>query len=567
MDENTAFVIPRILSRIASEHGVRYAVVSPGSRNAPILVALSRDKAGLHVVPVIDERSAAFVALGIASVTGKPVVLVCTSGTALLNYAPAVAEAYYRRIPLIVISADRPAAWIDQDDSQTLRQPGALANFTKRNYDLTSVSDGENLWYANRAINDALLCAMDAPSGPVHINIQLSEPLGAMSSEPLPRQRVIRAVEPRHGFTVAESRAIGRELASPCRVMILAGFHNPDMVLNRALCRLSLMPNVVVLCETISNLHSPRFISAIDSTLSVMSREELHDLKPDVIITLGGALVSRHVKQYIRSHPPREHWHVSESDRVVDCFQSLTRRIIMPPALLFRQLASAMQPHRAPCSYAHLWEVVSQRAFSMHQAYVARAPWTDLKAFATFIPMIPRRWNVHFSNGTPIRYAQLFGRHEYHRCDCNRGVSGIDGCTSTAIGASLAVSSTVTLLITGDMSASYDVGALASRCITPRFKMIVMLNSGGGIFRFIGSTRSLPEREELFCVPPVLPFQELAAGYGFAYFSAASEEELRHEFPAFVAERDRPAIMAVECPPELSAEVLTGYFRRAESLG
>lgn len=566
MNENTANVISRILAEILPDHGVRHAVVSPGSRNAPILVALSRAEKPLRLTTVIDERSAGFVALGIAAITDEPVLLVCTSGTALLNYAPAVAEAYYRNLPLIVVSADRPAPWIDQDDSQTLRQPGALANFTKRSYNIPTSDSEENQWYANRSINDALILAMSGERGPVHINLQIAEPIGLLTDKPIPRQRIVVALAPKPELPTAEARALGRLIASPRKVMIVGGFHAPDSTLNKALVRLTQLPNVVVLTETIANLHSPDFISCIDSTLSVMTPEQRAELAPDVVISFGGALVSRYVKKYLRESRPLEHWHVGLTDRTVDCFQALTQRILMPPSLFFRQLASAMQPHRADCKYARRWSVLANRAFSLGQAFVARAPWTDLKAFSVLIPLIPRRWNVQYSNGTSIRYAQLFGTHEYHRCDCNRGVSGIDGSTSTAVGASIAAPDRVTLLVTGDMSAAYDVGVLGANCLTPRFKMVVVCNGGGGIFRFIGNTRNLEEREHLLCVEPNLPLRQLADGYGFSYFEADSEPSLRAAFKQFAAESERSAILAINTPKELSAQTLIDYFRRAELL-
>ena len=171
--------VVRILFNLLEAHGVRRVVCSPGSRNAPLLIAADARKR-LETSVVIDERSAAFVALGMAMVSRRPVALVCTSGTALLNYAPAVAEAYYQGVPLIVISADRPLEWIDQDDSQTIRQPEALRNFVKGSY---SLSDREQCdrpgWYETRIVNDAILTALAPKQGPVHINVRLSPPLGA----------------------------------------------------------------------------------------------------------------------------------------------------------------------------------------------------------------------------------------------------------------------------------------------------------------------------------------------------------------------------------------------------
>lgn len=558
--DNTENFVSRCLVELMERHGITDAVVSPGSRNAPLLVALSRSNI-IKTTVVIDERSAAFVALGIASVSGNPVAIVCTSGTALLNYAPAVAEAYYRRIPLIVVSADRPEEWIDQDDSQTLWQHGALSNYVKRSYDIPAYDTPENHWYANRVINDAILCATSGRTAPVHINVQLRAPLGSMTGNKLPQQRIINTIFPRTDLTVERSRELGRLIASPCKVMIVCGFHHPDKVLNSAINKLSKMPNIVVLTETLANLHGSDFIPAIDATLAVMSEQERQTMAPDVVITMGGALVSRHIKQYLRDIRPSEHWHVGITETTIDCFQSLTTRIEMEPSVFFRQLASAIQPHREVCDYANRWTQVRDRAYATLQGYVAKSPWSDMKAFSTFLPMLPRRWNVQYSNGTAIRYAQLFGNHDYHRCDCNRGVSGIDGCTSTAIGASVAYASDVTLLITGDMSAQYDIGALACRAITPRFKMIVMLNGGGGIFRFVESTRNLDTLEDFFCVGGNIPLKELARGYGFSYYEANDEIQLRRVFHSFANDDDKPAILAIATPPKDSAEVLRGFFK------
>ena len=156
----------KILIEVLKEKGIRQVVLSPGSRNAPLLVAFAREKQIRHFV-VLDERSAAFMALGMAQQSGVPVALVCTSGTAPLNYAPAIAEAYYQRLPLIVITADRPVEWIDQDDSQTIRQQAVFRNIVKASYQLPAeLFHADEHWYANRLVNDALNTALKGRQGP-----------------------------------------------------------------------------------------------------------------------------------------------------------------------------------------------------------------------------------------------------------------------------------------------------------------------------------------------------------------------------------------------------------------
>lgn len=554
-----------ILAALLVKHGVKIALLSPGSRNAPIVVSLARKKE-IETRVVIDERSAAFIALGVAEITGDPVAIVCTSGTALLNYAPAVAEAYYKHIPLIVISADRPAEWIDQDDSQTLRQPGALANFVKKTYALKAECVGETeAWWLNREINDALTTACADCRGPVHINMSVDEPLTPMTSG-LRRcdERFIAVTRPREDAPLGEIRWLASQLGAPRKVMVVAGFMPPDESLNRALSKLAKMPNFVILAENLANLHFPDLVSCIDGVLCVIPETDIDKFRPDIVITCGGALVSRLVKRFLRQSTGLRHWHIGRNEHTVDCFRSLERRILMDPGVFFSQLCSAVQAHKSFDVYGAMWKHLRQNAGCSHEEFVSAAPWCDLTAFARLYALIPKTWNLQLSNGTSIRYSQLFSSAKIARYDCNRGVSGIDGSTSTAIGASFAYQG-VTLLITGDMSAQYDIGALASTLISPGFKMIVFCNGGGAIFRFIGSTSSLPELNEYFACGVNLPLKKLCEGYGISFFEASNSDELESVFSDFSSEKSHPALLAIHTDGLLSAEVLKQYFNRNKS--
>lgn len=548
-----------ILADLLVEHGVRRVILSPGSRNAPIIVALSRRRE-LRTDVVIDERSAAFIALGIAIQSCEPVALVCTSGSALLNYAPAIAEAFYRACPLIVISSDRPEEWIDQDDSQTIWQQNALSPYVKRSCDLPAHTDFANgPWVCNRLINDVLLSAMTGRRGPVHINVRIDAPLNHIRPFKEGESRVIKMITPSEELPTREAREIGKRIAAPRKVLIIAGFHEPDEKLNRALVKLARKPNIAVMTETIANLHSPLFINRIDSVLCRMEETDKKNLSPDVVITTGGALVSRFVKEWIRSLENVEHWHVGYTHTTVDCFKHLALRVELSPEVFFRQLASAVQIFDHPSDFSDRWRRLCEDAAITHDKYIKQSPWSDMVAFSYIISKIPAKWNLQLSNGTPIRYAQLMDCSHIHRCDCNRGVSGIDGCTSTALGASTAYSGT-TLLISGDMSLQYDISALSSTLISPKFKIIVICNGGGGIFRFISSTSSLPELEKYFAVGTRLPLRHLAEGYGLSYHEAHDMDELHESFEKFAAEESSPAILAVFTPPAESAEVLKQYF-------
>ena len=548
----------RELAALLPAYGVEEAVICPGTRNAPITMAFSRC-GSLKLTSVVDERSAAFIALGKASVSRRPVAVVCTSGTALLNFAPAVAEAYYRHVPLIVISADRPQEWIDQDDSQTIRQPEALREFTLRRYHL----DGNPLtglaqWHVNRMICEGMLAATGHCQGPVHFNVAIGEPIPS-SADVLPLSpRIISRIDSAGDISTDTAQQLASELRGK-RIMIVAGFLPPDATLHRALVRLSAIPSVTILAEQTANLNDPRFINVVDETLFLHPGAD--DLRPDVIISFGGSLVSATLKNFLRKSEA-EHWLVGfYPDDAPDCFMSLTRVIGASPALFFRRLASAMQPLASvPSDFAQSWRLFSSKATDAAAAALP-GEWCDLTAVRTVISHIPRKYNLQLSNGMTLRYALMQTMHGLHSVDCNRGVSGIDGSVSTAVGASTAYPGT-TLLITGDMSAQYDMAAFYSGLLTPRFKVIVIANGDGGIFRVIRNTRHLPEMEPYLAATVRFPARQIAESAGITFFEASSIQELTAVLPRFFAESESPAMLVILTSSADSAAITREFYKR-----
>lgn len=559
--ETTNNEICRALAELSVAHGVRHAVLSPGSRNAPLLVAFARETAISHYV-VIDERVAAFMAVGMAARLQEPVVLVCTSGTALLNYAPAVAEAYYRHVPLIVISADRPDEWIDQDDSQTIRQRGIFAPFVKSSYHLpVDAGDELNMWYATRMINEAMLVAAASTPGPVHINVPLREPLCGTAGYTPGKYRKMQMMRPARQLAAADLSALTTEFARHDKIMVFASLASPSADFQAALSRLAALPQVIVLTESVANVHDAQFIPTVDRVLTAIDNSEKPGYAPSLLITVGGAPISRMAKVFLRRYAPAVHWRIGGEQHIIDTMQSLTCQIDADPAWLLEQLA---QSPSCDSGYAALWKTREAEAGHLHDNFVQAAPWCALKAFSILLPSLPEGVSLHLSNGTSVRYAQLFDTPQVARTYSNRGVSGIDGSTSTALG-SACVDEGTTLLITGDMSFAYDAGGLATGYAMPRFKIVVLCNGGGGIFRFIKGPSDLPELEECFEVKRRIPVEGYAALHGFRFFKAASTEELREVLPHFWAEEKQPALLAIETDGVTDAAVLRAYMRRARS--
>ena len=548
-----------ILVDLLVYYGVENAIISPGSRNAPIITALSRcEKIKKYII--VDERSAAFAALGMAQTTDKPVAIVCTSGSAVLNYAPAVAEAFYQRIPLIVISADRPHEWIDQNDSQTLMQAGILNNIVKHSYNIPAdCNDKTSQWYINRTINEALQKATSIPEGPVHINMQFNEPLyerKPLSGSPA---RPIRHIQPL--CQLPDYSEFANAINSHKKVLILASMHKPCNELTAILDKIS-GGNIVVISEIIANNHtSKRIFKNIDRLLTEINDENYADFAPDLLITFGGAPVSRLAKTFLRKSNDIEHWRIGIDNNIIDTMQNLTHRIVAEPLSFFKGISIHLAKNG---TYFEKWVSLKEQARQSHEVYIENAQWSDMIAMHTIMNDLPANGlNLQVSNGSAIRYADIMGVPEDFTgtVSCNRGVSGIDGSTSTALGASMAYTDGDTLLITGDMSFSYDLNGIASQYNSERIKIIVLCNGGGGIFRFINGPTSLPDFEQYFEVHRDIPIEKYADAFGFDYISAKDKVTLQESLHKLFS-NSKPTILAIFTNNKISADTLRGYFNR-----
>ena len=569
----------RILLDVLMAQGVDTIVISPGSRNTPLTIGAAA-RPELRKYLITDERTAAFTALGIAMASQRPVALACTSGTALYDYAPAIAEAYYQKIPLIVITADRPAQWIDQDDSQTLHQYEALDKIVKRSYDIyaeTGMSTpcanpeyaSEREWFVNRVANEAVLTATHGIPGPVHINMQFGNPLNHTTECCGSHARAVRVIENESGLPPHTLRELSEYLRGR-RIMVVAGFMQPDDSLNRAVADFARLENVTVLCETISNLHLGGHAQMIDSLLTRLTDAEKASMHPDVVISIGGSLVSRMLKEYIRSCNGAEHWTLADTPVSVDCFQRLTTHVDVTPRRFFKGLASMSRhiarkfPAVASTGYREMWQQARERVYRSDASRLETQPWSELKALAQVFRSLPRECDLFLSNGTCVRYAQLLLDKMPHACRCNRGVSGIDGTNATAFGNSLAYRG-MTLLVTGDMSFAYCPEVMNLRRLGGDLRIVVVNNAGGGIFRFIGTTRELDIREQYFCCDPQLPVKRLTEAYGWNYRSARNETELEEALRYLL---DTPAtLLEIQVDPQTSADTLINWLSTPPAAG
>ncbi|MBL0127309.1 MAG: 2-succinyl-5-enolpyruvyl-6-hydroxy-3-cyclohexene-1-carboxylic-acid synthase [Flavobacteriales bacterium] len=552
------------LARLCVAKGVRHAVISPGSRNAPLVIAFNAQP-GINCMQVIDERSAAFFALGMAQQLHAPVALICTSGSAVLNYGPAVAEAFYQRIPLLVVTADRPEEWVDQGEGQAIRQQGVLALHTKRSVHLPrDPQDDLAQWHCGRLINEAIDATLLPVPGPVHVNVPFAEPLyGTTIQGQSGRMSDLIAPVMTESFILPEhARWLIAQLSACKKVMILAGQGLWSDGLKKQLVHIASLPQVTVMTEATSNLDDPAFITTIDRTIRGVGDGNENDLEPDLLITFGGAIVSKRIKGLLRKWKPAQHWNVDLGQRHYDTFQSLTHDIAVSPEIFFAQLSASVIG--AESIYGEAWRMIDERVARTHTELIASAPFCDLAVFDTLLNDIPSGSDVHLANSTPARYAQLFAREQGHRWYSNRGTSGIDGCTSTAIGAAFATQRPTTL-ITGDTAFLYDSNAFWNEHLSPYLRIIVIDNGGGNIFRFIEGPDKDPELLKWFEAPHGRDPLALSRSFDLPCYEAKDMASLKSGIEQLYRDHEKPAVLVVRTNAEVSPKVLREYFKNLKA--
>ncbi|NDI99225.1 2-succinyl-5-enolpyruvyl-6-hydroxy-3-cyclohexene-1-carboxylic-acid synthase [Flavobacterium sp. LaA7.5] len=530
--------------------GVTTIVISPGSRNAPLTIGFANNPA-FTCYSIADERCAAFFAMGIAQQLKKPVAVVCTSGSALLNYYPAVAEAFYSQIPLIVISADRPHDKIDIGDGQTIRQENVYANHILYSANLTEETSSEN----DKKISEAIIASI-RHKGPVHINAPFEEPLyetvGQLTVQPV----ITDAITPKRQFK--EDLATSVFLWNRAKKkLLLVGVNDPDTIDEVIIQQLAADPSVVVMTETTSNLHHDSFLNTIDTIITPFTEADFEAYRPEILITFGGMVVSKRVKAWLRKYKPQEHWHIDKL-RAYDTFGALTKHLRANPNELLGRLLS--QTVTLESSYNAMAQDLKAFRKQKHDEYLAKIPFSDFKAFEITLSALPDNSQLQVSNSSAIRYAQLFDINPSIEVFCNRGTSGIDGSTSTAIGAAVA-SGKQTLMLTGDISFLYDSNALWNNYIPQNFKIILINNGGGGIFRILPGHDETPVFNTYFETSHNLTAEHLAKMYGFEYHTATDEATLKNALPPIMQTNNKPQLLEVFTPMLENDRILLQYFK------
>ena len=500
-----------ILTALLVAHGVRHAVVCPGSRNSAIVHNFN-ECPFIQCYPVTDERSAGFYAMGMAQALKQPVVVCVTSGTALLNLAPAIAEAFYQHIPLVAISADRPQQWIDQLDGQTLPQSDALGRFVKKAVSLLEPHDAEEKWYCNRMVNEALLAAMHG--GPVHINVPITEPLFEYSVDELPAERKIAYAAA--DMSPATLSHVTRMFLSATRPMLISG-------------------------QPMNPL--------LDEAVSIVGDDE--EYVPDFVLYIGGSIVSKRLKRFLRK--AKETWVVNNTGEIADTFMNLTH--------VFQGDGEAVADHirfmmvMEPHPFIQKWDDLLARIRLQAESY--EPAYSELAAVKYFEHYVGDA-EVHYANSSAIRLANSFAQHPVW---CNRGVNGIEGSLSTAAGFSCVTDKRVYCVI-GDLSFFYDQNALWNQNLQGNFRILLLNNGCGGIFNMLPGLEQSPARDQYVAAAHHTSAEGICQQNDIVYISASDMPQLHAGIDTLLnIESDRPVLLEVFTDPYDDEQTLKDYYK------
>ena len=550
-------ILAQSITDLCFKKNIKNIVISPGSRNAPLTLGFNLNPY-FKTYSIVDERAAAFFALGIAQQIKFPVILVCTSGSALLNYYPAISEAYYSNIPLVILSADRPEKLLNIGDGQTINQK----NVFNKNIGYSENLNQNDNYFLNlfglrdnnqEKINKALNFSIEKQS-PVHINIPFSEPLYEITNSLSVDS--INKIPRLNNQNVKKVSSFRNKWQNSIKKIILIGVSSPDLLSKKSIDLLAGDSSLLVLTENTSNVYHPSFCNKIDQLIAPLTNNELKEFRPEILITIGGMIISKKIKAILRDNKPNEHWHIGTHD-ANDTFFCLTKHFKTSPNNIISKLYENFNDNGS--DFYNKWDLVISKRKEKHKEYLSNLIYCDFKVFDYVLNSIPSKSMLQVSNSSAIRYTQLFDLDSSINVFCNRGTSGIDGSTSTAVGAA-SVFKGNTVFITGDLSFFYDSNALWNNFIPSSFRVILINNKGGGIFKILTKDNNTELFKKFFETKHDLYAKDLCNMYGFEYFTSNNEDTLKNVLNDFYNESEKPRLLEVITDNDYNQDYLLNYF-------
>jgi len=556
------------IAQLCAEHGIRRAVLSPGSRCAPLTIGFSSHPQ-IHCYTIPDERVAAYVAMGMAQAEGAPVALVCTSGTAAANYFPAMCEAFYQGVPLIAFTADRPAEWIGQQDGQAIQQNALYGQHVSRHFTLPDdYGHPDRSWHFFRLVNEALLSAK-REGKPVQVNVPIREPFYPVNQQAVRFNEHVPMISEQRSmlrFSATQWDALLAKWPKSGKVLLLLGqqWHALDM---DGLTR----QGWPILADVLANGQNRKcLITGQDAFLPKATSQMGKALSPDLLISFGGSVISKALKIFLRKHKPKAHWHVQAHGEIADTFQSLTEIVrLSVPDFLERLCHSKLEVDAA---FSSLWKSLERQALQRHRTFMGLPEsFGEMMAVEHLLAKLDAQSDcLHLSNSMAVRYANYcaVGR-ELPKVYANRGTSGIDGCSSTAMGHAIVNPDKLHFLVTGDLAFFYDRNAFWHNYPKDRLRVLLINNHGGTIFNMIQGPANTAAHEAFFVTHQPLTARHAAKEHGFEYYEVNDINEWEEYFPQFLSREGAGRLLELKADQAANVALMRQYrqMMRADFAG
>jgi 2-succinyl-5-enolpyruvyl-6-hydroxy-3-cyclohexene-1-carboxylate synthase len=561
------------IAEICARKNLKHVVLCPGSRCAPLTLAFTRHQK-IEARTFTDERSAGFIAMGIAQQTRQPSILVCTSGTAGYNFAPAVAEAFFSQTPLLIFTADRPAEWIAQHDGQTIHQMEIFGKHVKKSLQLPQEYEHtDSQWAINRIVNEAINLSLQEPRGPVHINAPFREPLYPEKNDITVYNESIRIIDvQQNNYTlpVDQQESIAREWRGYHHVLIVSGQQEHDEDLSRSLKNFLVHHPVPITGDIITNLHPiEKLVRHADVFLGQAPVGVKKSLQPDLLITFGKSVISKNLKLFLRQHVPKAHWHIQPAGMVSDPFQTLTRTIHSTPVSFFDFISTIKSSgdfeRQQQDNYNKLWEIEERKALRALEEFFPQNDLVELELVKLVINNLPPKCNLHLANSMSVRYGNFIGLYAHQNnieVFSNRGTSGIDGCTSTTVGHCLSKNDMVNVLITGDLAFFYDRNAFWHNYPLPNLRILLLNNHGSVIFKMIDGPAAVPEADEYFSTRQKLNAKKLCEEFDFDHLRLDNRRKLKNLLKDFFELDGKTKILELETDTAININLLDSFKQK-----
>ncbi|MCD8290272.1 MAG: 2-succinyl-5-enolpyruvyl-6-hydroxy-3-cyclohexene-1-carboxylic-acid synthase [Prevotella sp.] len=543
VQNNRDFKNVRLVCTLLRDYGVKHVVLSPGCRAIPLIRMFENNTESFILHRVTDERSAAYYAMGLATQLQKPVACVCTSGTAASNYLPAVTEAYYTGIPLIVITGDRYSVFLNQNEDQTIPQKHIYSDVVKMEITLPEANDWLSDYKARRDISACILETTHNGFGPVHINIPVYNiTIGADSAKM--NWTLLPFINPhlqRVSFNNGTSDMLLRvnDLKKSKRILIVYGQNvAPNDKQKRNIELFASKYNCVILTDHISNLNVKYSMAPYNMLQSISQAKFNENLTPDILISVGGRrLLNDPLLFKIRdgSHSVR-HWLVNPDGQIRDLYFRLTSVFETTQDYFFEFFAENAGNISNNGTYYEAWKNINDQ-----YGVPAINRWCSIYVQSKFLPSIPRNSILHLAVGQSFYDTRQFRMDDSIEVYCNMGTNGIDGCTSTFMGQCAVVNDRLCFLLVGDLSFFYDMNSIWNKPLKKNIRILLVNNNGTDLLK----------SHNLKAVTSV--HNTKAEGWvctvGFEYISANTKEEFEEKLKYFVSDKPENAVFfEVFCP-------------------